>query len=390
MTKKTHEDYISELKIKNPNIEVLGYYEGCKTKMKFKCNIDNYEWTALAYSVLSRGRCPKCSVNEKIIKRTKTHSKFIEEIGNINPNIEVLSKYKGDKNKVKCKCKIDGNEFEMIANNILRGQGCPECGLKSRALKRTKSHEIFVGEVFEINPNIKILEKYTHSGIKIKVQCKIDGHIWNVRPSDLIKGRGCPKCGKRSMKSKTTLSDDIFKEKLLKINPDINVIGQYKNSKSYIKCECKIDGHIWNVRPNNLLRGSRCPKCANKSKGEIAIRKFCIDNFISYQEQYTFGDCKQKRKLRYDFALFNQDSCVAVLEYQGQQHYSAIDFAGKGEEWANEEFKRTQKRDQIKRDYCLNNNIPLIEIPYWIEDVDNYLEEKLNEIINKPLQLSLV
>ena len=52
--------------------------------------------------------------------------------------------------------------------------------------------------------------------------------------------------------------------------------------------------------------------------------------------------------------------------------------------------KEIKKRDQVKRDYCLDNGISLIEIPYWMKDVESYLEEQMDKIINKPMQLSLV
>ena len=31
--KKTHEEYVEEVKVKNPNIEVLGQYNGAKNKI---------------------------------------------------------------------------------------------------------------------------------------------------------------------------------------------------------------------------------------------------------------------------------------------------------------------------------------------------------------------
>ena len=72
----------------------------------------------------------------------------------------------------------------------------------------------------------------------------------------------------------------------------------------------------------------------------------------------------------------------SLIEYQGKQHYEPIDFAGKGEKWANKLFRSNQKRDKIKRGYCIKNNIPLIEIPYWeFENTENILLNKLNETI---------
>jgi len=43
-------------------------------------------------------------------------------------------------------------------------------------------------------------------------------------------------------------------------------------------------------------------------------------------------------------------------------------------------FLKTQKHDNIKNNYCISNNIPLLRIPYWEKDnikdiLDNYLLE---------------
>ena len=41
-------------------------------------------------------------------------------------------------------------------------------------------------------------------------------------------------------------------------------------------------------------------------------------------------------------------------------------------------LKKTQLHDKIKNEYCKNNNIPLIRIPYWErDDMEYYLFDKL-------------
>lgn len=45
------------------------------------------------------------------MSRRKTHEEFLEELNNINPNIEILEKYKGSNIKLLCKCKIDKYEW---------------------------------------------------------------------------------------------------------------------------------------------------------------------------------------------------------------------------------------------------------------------------------------
>jgi len=69
---------------------------------------------------------------------------------------------------------------------------------------------------------------------------------------------GCPYC---IGKNKTTSE---FKEELKKINPNIIVLGDYISSSQKILCECIIDGHKWEVKPNSLLNGQGCPVCGKQ------------------------------------------------------------------------------------------------------------------------------
>ena len=120
------------------------------------------------------------------------------------------------------------------------------------------------------------------------------------------------------------------------------------------------------------------------SRGEIKICDILDAAGLVYKEEYSFPDLisTSGRPLRFDFCVFDDNGDIDFLiEYQGIQHYEPIDFAGKGEEWANEMFKSNQRRDKIKRDYCVENNIPLIEIPYWeIKNIENILLDKIKDL----------
>jgi Zn finger protein HypA/HybF involved in hydrogenase expression len=48
-------------------------------------------------------------------------------------------------------------------------------------------------------------------------------------------------------------------------NPNIQIIGNYINSSTKIKCKCLIDNHEWGIEPNHLLRNEGCPICSKKS-----------------------------------------------------------------------------------------------------------------------------
>lgn len=58
---------------------------------------------------------------------TKTHEAFLEEMTVKNPETQILGRYTNDKTKIKCRCKLCGNLFEMVPNHLLRGHGCSVC-----------------------------------------------------------------------------------------------------------------------------------------------------------------------------------------------------------------------------------------------------------------------
>lgn len=52
-----------------------------------------------------------------------------------------------------------------------------------------------------------------------------------------------------------------------KINPNIEVTGKYIKSNIPILHKCKIDGHEWHVRPNDILNNTGCPVCGKHTIG---------------------------------------------------------------------------------------------------------------------------
>lgn len=48
------------------------------------------------------------------------------------------------------------------------------------------------------------------------------------------------------------------------VNPTVEVLGQYINAHSKIKCKCRICGHIWFPVAQNLRHKQKCPACANR------------------------------------------------------------------------------------------------------------------------------
>lgn len=60
--------------------------------------------------------------------------------------------------------------------------------------------------------------------------------------------------------------DEFIREFYSKCD-SIEIIGRYITVSTPIECKCKTCGHTWNATPNHLLRGRRCPICANNKRG---------------------------------------------------------------------------------------------------------------------------
>lgn len=297
--------------------------------------------------------------------KKKTHEEYVAEVAAINPDIEVVGIYDGNKIKILHRCKIDGHEWMVIPHNILKGSGCPICGALASSNKRTKTHEQYVKEVSEINPNIEVIGEYVDDCTKILHMCKIDGCEWYAKPSNILNGKGCPRCA-----GNERYGHEGYVRKVSDINSNIEVVGEYVNAKTKILHRCKIDKYEWYVAPSDILQGHGCPKC-NASMGEKIVADWLEENGISYKSQKTFDDCKNIKLLPFDFYLPDYN---VLIEYNGVQHYEPVDYFG-----GEKKFKSIIMRDKIKENYCKANNIKLFKIPYF---EDTYKElEKLYKLI---------
>lgn len=232
---------------------------------------------------------------------------------------------------------------------------CIFCSKNSVTLEELKENP-------EIKKDVDILSfTLIDDQTKIKVKCKHCENIWWISPLKLVQGRRCPICKNKKLGESKRLSNGTIQALLNKNNPNIEIIGEYKNLNSAIECRCKIHNYEWNGWASNILYGiSGCPIC-NSSIGENLIGEILDKHNIKYIRQYKFDDCVYKCKLRFDFYLPDINTCI---EYQGEQHYFPVNFKGGESKDYLDEFKNNQIRDNIKREYCKDNKITLIEIPY--------------------------
>lgn len=196
--------------------------------------------------------------------------------------------------------------------------------------------------------------------------CKCDcGNLISVNSSNLRSGERENR--KMSCGCYTPLKDLTGQTfgKLTVIKHDDNFVANKDNNwkhKWICRCEC---GNLISVFGSNLTRlhTTSCG-CTNCSIGEQNIEKLLKQHNINYIKEYSFTDLINVKKLRFDFAIFdNNNILLELIEFDGRQHTN--DYMPWG---SKESLEERQKRDSLKNEYCREKNIKLIRLSYEKRD----------------------
>ena len=126
----------------------------------------------------------------------------------------------------------------------------------SKEASKCMTTDEFVSRMEAVNPDIQIMGSYETSNKRINVRCKQCGYEWAAVPSSLLSGDGCRKCGTIKAHEKFLKSHDDFVRSVNKINPNVEVVGQYMGRHNPVHARCKICGYEWDPIASSLLRGS--------------------------------------------------------------------------------------------------------------------------------------
>lgn len=126
-----------------------------------------------------------------------------------------------------------------------------------------------------------------------------------------------------------------------------------KRSRVY-KCLCDC-GNYCEVQHQYLTYGDTTSCGCIRSRGEFQIAQLLKEQGYNYKQEYWFEDLKDTYPLRFDFAIFNDDKLIGLIEYQGEQHTCPSNG------FYNESIVR---HDKMKAEYCKEKGIPLILIYY--------------------------
>lgn len=132
----------------------------------------------------------------------------------------------------------------------------------------------------------------------------------------------------------------------------------------YWNCTCTKCGRRNVIVFGDYLRNGDTKSCG--CMNSINESKICqmLDHLgIKYEQQQKFNDLSSTGRacdvLPFDIAVYNNNTLLYLIEYDGIQHFEDGHF--------HNTLEVTRKNDLIKNKYCFDHNIPLIRIPYDAE-----------------------
>lgn len=353
----------NEVEKLNPN--KLTY--GSNKKANWKCK-KGHKWkTRISDRTIKESQCPYC-INKKACKDNnlaKICPHLITEWNWEKNKIKPTEVVAGSHKKVWWKCK-EGHEWQSYVYSRLYGSSCPYCSNNKIDIKKSllNTYPILMKEWNWKKNKIKPTEVTYGSGKKVWWICSKCNKQWKSKIlTRTISKYSCPYCSNRKICKKNSLiktHPELSKEwsNKNKLNPNEIVSGS--NKKVWWKClQCNYEWKAIIIN-RSKEKGTGCPKCKS-SKGEKEVSKILNQLSIRYKKQYKFKDLKQKR---FDFSLFKKyvRTPYAVIEYHGIQHYEPVSFSNNLD--PQQCLINNKKNDNIKKQFCIDNDIKYLEIPY--------------------------
>ena len=295
--------------------------------------------------------------------RTKWNLEDVKKYMEQYEYILLSTEYINCNTKLKVKCP-KGHEYEVTFTKFKIGRRCPHCS-------KTKPYTFEdVKKKIEENGYKLLSTKYVNVFEKLDMECPL-GHEFKMTWNNFNNhNQRCSVCARKNQADKQRLTYSEVKEYVESFDYKL-LSTEYHTNREKLNVQCE-KGHIYNVTFCDFRNGYRCPHC-NESKGEKNIRTVLNKFNINYESQYRFEDCKFKYTLPFDFYLI--DLKIAI-EFDGEQHYKIKNFFG-----GLDGFISTKIRDTIKNEYCRDNNIKLVRIPYWeFDNIEKIIKHELNKI----------
>lgn len=266
----------------------------------------------------------------------------------------------------KCQCDC-GNIIEVSSHSLKTGntKSCGCLNNEKRISRIMKYNEQNFKDLTGERRGLLTIVSPTNlrKGSNIVWQCLCDcGNVTYVSSNNLNKnGKYTKSCG--CLKNKNSRYKNLLNLKFGKLLV-IEKTEKRKHNQIVWKCQCDC-GNVIEASSTSLTSGGTKSCGCLKSLGEEKIIKILQNNNINFEKEKIFSSCVFENNFhpRFDFFIENK----YLIEYDGIQHFKQTG-------WENLSY--IQARDEFKNQWCQENNIPLIRIPYT-----HYKDLKLEDLL---------
>lgn len=263
--------------------------------------------------------------------------------------------------KWQCACKY---VWEASWGSIINAKSwCPKCANQEKA-------DIKQLQLFAINKGgLLVSPDYIKAINKVLWQCK-EGHQWKACWNSIKNGHTwCPICSAKKQKPDILLFQEHATTK-----GGLLLSTEYINSGIKLDWQCK-EGHQWSAFWGDIKKGTWCPCCSKLKSESECIRIAGLLFGCSFIKQRIKCIDPNNNYMFLEFDGYNENKKLAI-EYNGIQHYVYPNHWHKTEE----DFIYQQKRDDRKRNYCQQQGIFLIEVPYTEnKTLEQFLQHYIKE-----------
>lgn len=298
----------------------------------------------------------------------------------------VTKQYKNQNTEMEfvCDCnKTFTTTWKQFYSETIKKRQCNECGYRN-SNKDTRYNIPYVNKALKSSGSIVVNSEYKDIKTPITVKCEC-GEVFETIPDYIINGnrRLCfdcqPKYGNRFIKGQEPHNRKplkVFLQELKQLRgEEYQLISGYRCVKSAITLKHKC-GYEWVTTADGVLNANHeCPMCYGTGNSKLTrkIESWLKNNGIQYEKEYVYDDCTHIKQLRFDYAIVEHAEVKMLIEADGEQHFKPSNLFG-----GDKELRLTQLRDEIKDNYCKENNIKLLRIPYFdIAKVDSILQKHI-------------
>lgn len=349
--------------------KMLPNYKG-NHKVYCECKCECGNEVIRRADILQRTKIPTCGcVSTRPKENKNARLDYVgRKIGHLSV-IAMLNEYEGKKGSF-CRCVCDcGNECVVPSYGLLKRKHPPSCGCMKKYYQQKqaeRNRKDYTGMRFG-RLVVEYMKYNTGSTTYAHCLCDCGNHV-DIRATELTRkdGKATRSCG--CLQAERTSNANYIDQTGRMFNNGVKALRPARQTPRGVwewYCECPVCGKEFIALPAKVQ--SNCILscgCSRASSGEILVANILNNMNIAYETEYTFSGCKDKLPLPFDFYIQEYNTAI---EYQGRQHYVAIDYFG-GESG----FNKRVSHDAIKRTYCQENQITLIEISYLLSYDDIY------------------